>query len=125
MSASWPTNWQGQTHLDCGSNGQVLTLVTTSNLPSGIHHKNFQLIVERWEKIWPEFRTVITELMESYKHDSPDWSCMRTLYVELSDEPIAEDAEWSVGVVFSAADTLWTLPYRGWSAVRGQAQAMW
>ena len=83
------------------------------------------MIIERWETIWPEFRTVITELMESYKQDSPDWNNMRALYMELSDEPVIEDAAWSLGVVFSSAETLWTLPYRGWSAVRGQAQAIW
>src|ERR1044071_9957489 len=102
MNASWPTDWQGQTHLDCGSDRQVLTLVKTPSPPHGIHQRNFQLIIERWETIWPEFRTVITELMESYKQDSPDWNNMRALYMELSDEPVIEDAAWSLGVVFSS-----------------------
>ena len=125
MNASWPTDWQGQTHLDCGADEQILTLISTPSLPNGIHQKSFQLIVEQWDAIWPEFQTVVIKLMDQYKQDPPDWSAVSALYVELSDVPIAEDAEWSLGIVFSASATLWTLPYRGWSAVPSKAQAIW
>jgi hypothetical protein len=54
-----------------------------------------------------------------------DWSNVRTLYLELSDEPLAEDAEWSIGVVFSAAETMWVLPYRGLVPVPEEATAIW
>lgn len=125
MNTPWPTNWQGQTHLDCGADGQILTLVSTPTQPTRAHQKSFQLIMERWQTIWPEFKRVITDLMVSYKQATPDWSDVRTLYLHIPDEPLAEDAEWSLDVVFSSSDTLWTLPYSGWTAVPGRAQAMW
>lgn len=125
MSTPWPTQWQEQTHLDCGADGQILTLVITSSQPTGFHQKSFQLIVDRWQIIWPEFKRVITDLMESYKQAAPDWSNVRALYLHIPDEPLAEDAEWGLDVVFSSSDTLWSLPYSGWTAVLGQAQAMW
>ena len=125
MSANWPTNWQGQTHLDCGADGQILTQVCTTSQPNGTHQKSFQSIAHRSRTIWPEFRRSITELMERYKQDPPDWSSVRILYVELSDEPLVEDAEWSIGVVFSNTETMWVLPYHGLVAVPDQAQAIW
>jgi hypothetical protein len=72
----------------------------------GFHQKSFQLIIERWPIIWPEFKRVITDLMESYNQDAPDWSSVRTLYLHIPDEPLAEDAEWGIDVVFSSSDTL-------------------
>jgi hypothetical protein len=125
MSAHWPTNWQGQTHLDCGAEGPILTLVCTPSQPSGIHQKSFQSIAHHWRTIWPEFRRNITDLMERYKQDPPDWANVRTLYVELSDEPLAEGAEWSIGVVFSTTETMWVLPFRGLVPVRDEARAIW
>ena len=125
MSAQWPTSWQGQTHLDCGADGQVLTVVCIPSHPNGIHEKSFQTVASRWLSIWPDFRRSITTLMERYKQGPPDWSSIRTVYLELSDEPLAEDAEWSIGVVFSAAETMWVLPYRGLAAVPEEAQAIW
>jgi hypothetical protein len=124
MSAQWPTSWQGQTHLDCGADGQVLTLVCTPSQPSGTH-ENFDAVASRWQSIWPDFRSSITALMERYKQEPADWSGIRTLYLEFSDEPLAEDAEWSIGVVFSAAETMWVLPYRGLAPVPEEAQAIW
>ena len=125
MSANWPTSWQGQTHMDCGADGQVLTLVCTPSQPNGIHEKSFQSIASRWASIWPDFRSSITGLMERYKQGPPDWGSIRTLYVELSDEPLAEDSAWSIGVVFSAADTMWVLPYHGLVPAPEEAQAIW
>jgi len=125
MTEAWPKHWQGQTNLTCGTDGPALTLVSTPSQPCGIHEQNFRTIVTRWETIWPEFRRVITDLMASYRQEPPDWSAIQAVYLELSDEPIAEDAEWSVGVVFSAHDTLWSLPYRGFTACPERAQAVW
>jgi hypothetical protein len=125
MRADWPTSWQGQTHLGCGEDKQVLTLVCTPSQPNGIHQKSFRSIADRWSTIWPEFQHSITDLMERYKQGPADWGTVRTLYLELSDEPLAEDAEWSLGVVFAAADTMWVLPYRGLVALRDEAQLIW
>jgi hypothetical protein len=125
MSTQWPTDWQGQTHTDCGADGQVLTTVGTSSQPGGIHQKNFQLISERWPNIWPTFQSNIAELMERYKQSKPDWANIRVIHVTLPDEPLVEDAEWSVGVVFSSAETMWVLPYRGWVELPAEAQAIW
>ena len=111
--------------MDCGADGQVLTSVSTPSQPSGGHQKTFHLITNRWHTIWPEFRNAVTDLMESYKQERPDWSDIRILYLELPDEPLAEDAEWSIGVVFSRADTMWTLPYHGWTAAPDRARAFW
>jgi hypothetical protein len=125
MSMLWPTDWQGQTHLDCGSEGQLLTLVSTTSQPNGTHQKSFQAIASRWSQVWPAFRASIAELMKTCGKDQPDWSSVQTIYLELADEPLAEDAEWSIGVVFSDSATMWVLPYRGWVALREQAQAIW
>ena len=125
MSADWPTNWQGQTHMDCEANGQILTQVCTPSQPNGIHQKSFQSIAHSWRTIWPDFQRTISDLMERYKQDPPDWNSVRMLHLELSDEPLVEDAEWSVGVVFSTTETMWVLPYRGLVAVPDEAQAIW
>jgi hypothetical protein len=63
--------------------------------------------------------------MERYKQEPADWSSIRTLYLELADEPLAEDGEWSIGVVFSAAEMMWVLPYRGQAPEPDEAQAIW
>ena len=125
MSALWPTDWQGQTHLDCGSDGQLPTLITTTSQPNGIHQKSFRAIAGRWSKLWPEFRVSIEQLMRNYRQEQPHWSNVRTIYLELADEPLAEDAEWSIGVAFSDTATMWVLPYRGWTPLPDQAQAIW
>jgi hypothetical protein len=111
--------------MDCGADGQVLTHITTTSPPTGIHQESFQLIADRWQIIWPEFRRLIAELIESYEQDAPDWKRVRTLYVHIPDETLGEDAEWGIDVVFFSSDTLWSLPYSGWTAVPGRAQAMW
>jgi hypothetical protein len=125
MSAEWPTSWQGQTHLDCGADGQLFTTIGTSSQPNGIHQQNFQNISKRWFTIWPEFRQCITELMANYKQPEPNWSDVRVVHLELPDEPLAEDAQWSIGVVFSATETMWVLPYRGLAALPDEALAIW
>jgi hypothetical protein len=125
MDSSWPTSWQGSTNIDCGDDGSFMAVVTTESQPTGAHARTFELICSRWREIWPEFRRIITELMQSYGRETPEWSTVRSVYVCVPDEPIAEDAEWSVGVVFSRDETLWSLPYRGWSACPQQAQAIY
>ena len=127
MSACWPESWSGQTHLECGEHGQILTSVSTPSTPTGAHQKTFHLIADRWSAIWPQFKSAIDALMEKYRHDQilPDWSNIRLLYLELPDEPIAEEAERSIGVVFSGADTIWTLPFTGLIAAPERAQAIW
>jgi hypothetical protein len=125
MSAEWPRSWQGQTHLDCGADGQLFTTIGTNSQPSGIHQRSFQNIAERWPTIWPEFRQCITELMANYKQPEPNWSDVRVLHLELPDEPLDEGGEWSIGAVFSSAEMLWFLPYSGWKALREKAQASW
>jgi hypothetical protein len=109
--------------MHCGADGQVLTLICTPTQPNGIHENSFQTVAGRWQTIWPEFRRSITDLVERYKQGPVDWGSIRTLHLELSNEPLAEDAEWSIGVVFSAAETMWVLPYHG--LVPGEAQAIW
>jgi len=100
-----------------------MAIVSTDGPPSGIHAKNFDTILARWTEIWPEMRQVFSELMESYHHERPDWKRVNCVYISLTSQPIVEDAEWSVGVVFSGSDTLWSLPYHGWTACPQQAQA--
>jgi hypothetical protein len=124
MDSSWPTFWQGSTNIDCGDDGSFMAVVTTESPPTGAHARTFELICSRWGEIWPEFRRIISELMQSYGRETPEWSTVRSVYVCVPDEPIVEDAEWSVGVVFSRDETLWSLPYRGWSACPQQAQAI-
>ena len=111
--------------MDCGADGYVLTLVCTTTQPNGIHQKSFQIIANRWGKIWPDFRCSITELVERYKQGPADWANIRILYLELPDEPLAEGAEWSIGVVFSAAETMWVLPYHGLVPAPEEASAIW
>ena len=125
MSAQWPTSWGGQTHMDCGADGQLLTNVGTGSQPTGIHQRSFQAITDHWPTIWPEFRQCITELMQRCKQTRPDWKDVRVLHLELPDEPLEEGCEWSIGVVFSSADTLWFLPYSGWEPLREKAEASW
>jgi hypothetical protein len=125
MSADWPTSWQGQTYLDCGADGRVLTTVGTSGQPSAGHQRTFEAIAERWSTIWPEFRQRITQLMGDYGQAPPNWNDVRVLHLGLPVEPLEEGAEWSIGVVFSSADTVWSLPYSGWEALREKAQAIW
>jgi hypothetical protein len=111
--------------MDCGADGQVLTTVGTASQPTGIHQRSFQAITDHWPTIWPQFRQCITELMQRYKQAPPDWKDVRVLHLELPDEPLDEGSEWSIGVVFSSADTLWSLPYSGWEPLREEAQAIW
>jgi hypothetical protein len=111
--------------MDCGEDGRFVAVVTTDSKPSGAHARTFELIRSRWSEIWPEFRGIITGLMESYGRETPQWSAVQTVYVCVPDEPIVEDADWSVGVVFSGSETFWSLPYRGWSACPQQAQAIY
>ena len=125
MNSSWPISWQGNTNIDCGDDGSFMAVVTTESQPTGAHAQTFQLICSHWQEIWPSFRQIITELMESYKREAPDWSRVSSVYISVPDEPIVEDAEWSVGVVFFGSDTLWSLPYRGLSACPQQAQAIY
>lgn len=102
-----------------------MAVVTTDGQPGGIHAKNFEMIGARWHDLWLEFRHVITDLMVSYGHESPQWTHVNCVYIESPDEPIVEGAEWSIGVVFSVDPTLWSLPYQGWSACPKQAQAIY
>jgi hypothetical protein len=125
MDLSWPTSWQGGTELVCGDDGCFTAFVTTESQPTGAHASTFDLICSRWSEIWPEFRQIITKLMESYGRGIPDWSAVGSIHICVPDEPIEEDADWSVGVTFSGDETLWSLPYRGWLACREQAQAIY
>jgi hypothetical protein len=124
MTASWPSSWQGSTTVDCGEDGSFTAVVTTDGQPSGIHAKNFEAIVSRWHEVWPEFRRIITELIASYGRERPIWSSVSCVYIDSPAEPIIEDAEWSIGVVFSADSTVRSLPYQGWAARSEQAQAI-
>ena len=81
MSAQWPTSWQGQTHMDCGADGQLLTTVGMASQPTGIHQRSFQAITDHWPTIWPEFRQCITELMQRCKQTRPDWKDVRVLHL--------------------------------------------
>jgi hypothetical protein len=63
--------------------------------------------------------------MQRYKQTPPDWKDVQVIHLELPDEPLDEGSEWSIGVVFSSADTLWSLPYSGWEPLREEAQAIW
>lgn len=125
MNSSWPTSWQGSTEIDCGDDGRFMAIITTDSQPTASHAETFELIRSRWAEIWPEFRSIITGLMESYGHEMPQWSAVQSIYICVPDEPIAESAEWSVSVVFSGSATLWALPFRGWSAFPQQAQAIY
>jgi hypothetical protein len=111
--------------MDCGTDGQILALVSTASRPNGIHEKSFRSIADRWSTIWPDFRRNITDLMRDYNQEPADWGSVRTLCLELPDEPLVEDAEWSIGVVFSEAGTMWVLPYRGLLSLPDKAQAIW
>ena len=44
--------------------------------------------------------------MQRYKQTPPDWKDVQVIHLELPDEPLDEGSEWSIGVVFSSADTL-------------------
>lgn len=125
MSIELSTNWQDETHLGCGRDGIVSVHVGISSPRTAIHQENFQSIADRWSYIWPQFREIITSLMETYRQGPPDWTAIRTLYLEVPDAVITDDVEWSVGVEFSTSVTLWSLPFRGWSDIRKQAQAIW
>lgn len=125
MDSSWPTSWQGSTTLECGDDGSFPVVVSTESQPTGAHSRTFELIRSRWPEIWPGFRRAITELMVSYGRETPEWSGVSKIYIGIPDEPIAEDAKWSVGVVFPDSETLWSLPYRGWTACPQQAQAVY
>jgi hypothetical protein len=102
-----------------------MAVVTCDGQPDGIHAKNFETIVSRWQDLWPEFRRVIADLMVSYGREVPQWSHVNCVYIDPPAEPIIEGAEWSIGVVFSGDSTLWTLPYEAWSACPKQAQAIY
>ena len=125
MSIEWPTSWQDETYVDCDEDGIVSVQLETSSPPTTMHQENFQRIVDRWSDIWPQFREIITSLMESYHQEPPDWTAIRTLYLEVPDAAMADDVEWSISIEFSASVTLWALPYLGWSDMRKQAQAIW
>jgi hypothetical protein len=125
MTPSWPKSWQGSTDVNCGQDGNFMAAVTTDRQPCGIHEKNFQTIVARWHELWPEFRRIISELMVSYGRARPEWARVNCVYIHTPSEPVVEGGEWSIGVVFRGDDTLWTLPYEGWSACPGQAQAIY
>ena len=99
--------------------------MTCEGPPTGIHAKNFETIVTRWHELWPEFRSIITELMVSYGREKPDWSRVNSVYIDDPCERVIEGAEWSMGVVFSDDTTLWSLPYDGWSACPRKAQAIY
>ena len=102
-----------------------MAVVTCDDQPTKAHQANFNRIVERWQKLWPEFKQVIGQLMVSYHRDPPEWSLVNCVYINTPSEPFAEGAEWSIGVVFSGETTLWTLPHEGWSACPKQAQAIY
>jgi hypothetical protein len=102
-----------------------MAAVTTESQPSGAHARTYELICSHWQEVWPEFRRIITELTESYGRETPDWSRVSSVYIGIPDEPISEDARWSLGVVFFGNDTLWLLPYRGWLACPREAQAIY
>ena len=125
MSASWPSKWQGTTKLDCGQDGSFVAVVSTEGQPSAAHLQNFEAIMSRWQVIWPECRQIITDMIRSYGRAAPDWRNVKSVHIDLSKNPIHEDAEWSVGIVFSGGDTLWALPYEGWVAFPSGAQAFW
>jgi hypothetical protein len=63
--------------------------------------------------------------MERYRQGKPDWANVRVLHLTIPDEPLVEHVEWSVGVVFTSAETMWVLPYRGWVELPEEAQAIW
>lgn len=125
MDSSWSVSWQGSTNLECGDEGSFTAVVTTESPPTEAHARTFELICLRWPELWPEFRRIITELMLSYRRQKPEWKAVSSLYICVPDEPLAEDAEWSVDVAFSGSETLWSLPYRGWCACPQQAQAIY
>jgi len=125
MSIEGPNNWQDEIYVDCGEDGMVSVQLEISSPPATMHQENLQRIVDRWSDIWPQFREIITSLMETYHQGPPDWTAIRTLYLEVPDAAMADDVEWSVSVEFSASVTLWTLPYLGWADMRKLAQAIW
>ena len=102
-----------------------MAVVTPESQPTDAHAHTFELICSRWREIWPEFRRIITELMQSHGSETPGWNTVRSVYIHVPEVAIAEDGEWSIGVVFSRDETLWSLPYCGWFACPQQAQAIY
>jgi hypothetical protein len=125
MTAPWPSSWQGSTNIKCAADGEFRAVVTVDGRPYGIHVKNFETIMARWQELWPEFRRVVSELMASYRRPVPQWTDVSCIYINSPSEPIIEGAGWSIGVVFSGDSTLWSLPYQGWTACPKQAQAIY
>jgi hypothetical protein len=101
-----------------------MAVVTTDGQPGGSHARNFETIMSRWHELGPEFRRIITTLMMSYGQQAPQWNRVNCVYLSSPAEQIIEQAEWSIGVVFSEDSTLCSLPYQGWSACSKQAQAI-
>lgn len=102
-----------------------MAIVTTDGPPSDAHARTYELICSHWVEIWGEVRRVLSELMESYHHERPDWKLVNCVYIHVPIEPMAEAAEWSIGIVFSSDSTLWSLPFEGWSACPREAQAIY
>lgn len=125
MTHEWPKSWQGDTNIECGEDGIFMAVLSTDGPPAPVHAENFDLILSRWPSKWTEFRSVINKLMESYSRPRPDWSAVRCIYINIPDEPMNDESEWSIGVVFSGEDTLWFVPCKGWTCLQGKAQASW
>ena len=100
-----------------------MVVVTTEGKPSVADKRNFEMVMSRWGELWPQFRRLIGELMASYEREAPDWSNVNCVYLTIPSVPIAEGAEWGIGVVFRSEQTMWTLPYEGWTVCPDQAQA--
>lgn len=102
-----------------------MAVISTEGQPGDRHRANLDAIIEQWPVIWPEVRDVLTELMVSYGREKPDWKDVSCLYLGIPAVPISTGEEWSIGIVFSVNETLWSLPFRGWAACPNQAQAIY
>ncbi len=125
MNSKWPELWHGQTSLDCGADGAVLATVHTDAQPNDAHRAAFEEIDRRWNSLWPEFKSVVTDLMKQYDQGSPDWRNVRVLSISLPTGGSAVNLDWDVGVVFAGSDTEWDVPFVGWQSVPEKVQASW
>ena len=122
LPEGWPTDWSGNTVINCGEHGSFCLEVGTEGHPSRVHIDNYREILRRWPELWPQVHAVLSDMLASWEYDYPIRNPGASLDMRLPPEPITEGVQWGVGAKFYHGKGQWDVVFDGWTVVPDESQ---
>ena len=110
----WPSGWSGSAVIDCGEYGRKLCKIIVEGDPSAVHRRNYENMLARWSKLWPEIEAILSGMLDPNNPRLCIQDSTTSLVITVPSEPINKGVAWSVTVEFYHDKSAWGVPIDGW-----------